>query len=226
MAASSWQLDSVSEVAELDGVLKVQADQCQFGAEDVVSGNPVRKRTGFLTNSKCLADSLTRACRKNDGTCSNPKYRGRRHELCRGGVARRAQVYSAGLCKAILRGIAKQLQEDGVFSCGEVGMQSPTVREVVHQIQRSDGYVLVSDENGGATGQYKDDLSGQLLVDSLVHEAMNKELDYFDDKAVWELRPREECQQRTGRKPITVRWVLTNKGDDGAPNYRARLVAR
>ena len=55
---------------------------------------------------------------------------------------------------------------------------------------------------------------------------MNKELDYFDDKAVWELRPREECQQRTGRKPITVRWVLTNKGDDGTPNYRARLVAR
>jgi len=96
----------------------------------------------------------------------------------------------------------------------------------VHQLQRDDGYVLVSDEHGGATGQYKDDLSGQTLVDSLVHEAMNKELEYFDDKAVWELRPREECQQKTGRKPVTVRWVLTNKGDDGTPNYRARLVAR
>ncbi len=57
--ASSWRLDSVSEVAGLDGVLKVQADQCQFDSEDVVSGNPVRKRTGFLTNSQCLADSLT-----------------------------------------------------------------------------------------------------------------------------------------------------------------------
>ena len=107
--------------------------------------------------------------------------------MCRGAVAQRAQVYSVGLCKAILRGIAKQLQDDGVFSCGEVGMQSPTVREVVHQLQRDDGYVLVSDDQGGATGQYKDDMSGQLPVDSLVHEAMNKELDYFDDKAVWDL---------------------------------------
>ena len=29
-----------------------------------------------------------------------------------------------------------------------------------------------------------------------------------------------------GTKPITVKWVDVNKGDDFEPNYRSRLVAR
>ena len=104
-------------------------------------------------------------------------------------------------------------------------MQPPTVREVVHQIQRSDGYVLVSDDQGGSTGKNKDDISGQVLVDSLVREAMNKELDYFEDKKVWTKRPYEEARRVTGKPPISVRWVETNKGDNECPNVRCRLVA-
>ena len=30
----------------------------------------------------------------------------------------------------------------------------------------------------------------------------------------------------TGKKPIAVRWVDVNKGDDEDPNYRSRLVGR
>ena len=30
----------------------------------------------------------------------------------------------------------------------------------------------------------------------------------------------------SGKDPISVRWVNTNKGDDICPNVRARLVAR
>ena len=32
--------------------------------------------------------------------------------------------------------------------------------------------------------------------------------------------------ERTGKLPITVKWVDVNEGDDGSPNYRSRLVAR
>ena len=32
--------------------------------------------------------------------------------------------------------------------------------------------------------------------------------------------------RRTGKPPITVRWVEVNKGDDDNPNIRSRLVAR
>ena len=69
----------------------------------------------------------------------------------------------------------------------------------------------------GCSGQYKDDLTGQPLIDALVHEARAKELKYFHDKGVWTRRLKSECMQRTGRVPITVRWVDVNKGDDTCP---------
>ena len=49
---------------------------------------------------------------------------------------------------------------------------------------------------------------------------------YFNVKGVWRKRPIQEAYQRTGRAPITVRWVDINKGDEENPKYRSRLVAR
>ena len=48
----------------------------------------------------------------------------------------------------------------------------------------------------------------------------------FAAKGVWTRRPRAECFERTGKRPVTVKWVDVNKGDDESPNYRSRLVAR
>ena len=78
----------------------------------------------------------------------------------------------------------------------------------------------------GYSGKYKDDLSGQLLKDTLVQEARQVELRYFETKGVWMKVPRQQAFARTGRPPITVRWVDVNKGDDINPRYRSRLVAR
>ena len=38
--------------------------------------------------------------------------------------------------------------------------------------------------------------------------------------------PRSEALAKTGKPPISVRWIDTNKGDDDAPNILCRLVAR
>ena len=73
---------------------------------------------------------------------------------------------------------------------------------------------------------YVDDLTGTPLNRELVEAAILKELRYFEVKEVWKLVPVEEARKLTGRAPITVRWVHTNKGDDITPNLRARLVAR
>ena len=56
--------------------------------------------------------------------------------------------------------------------------------------------------------------------------ARGKELEYFASKGVWHLRSREEAYKKTGKPPITVKWIDVNKGDDEHPNYRSRLVAR
>ena len=78
----------------------------------------------------------------------------------------------------------------------------------------------------GYSGRFKDDLTGQVLRDDLVLEARAKELKFFADKQVWVKVPRQRAYERTGRPPISVRWVDTNKGDETEPNYRSRLVAR
>ena len=65
---------------------------------------------------------------------------------------------------------------------------------------------------------FKDDLIGQLLNPELVRLARAKEMEYFDGKDVWKLRPIEECWMRTGKPPVTVRWVDVDKGDNVNPN--------
>ena len=73
---------------------------------------------------------------------------------------------------------------------------------------------------------YKDDLTGQVLDPAVVGAARQKQLDFFEAKEVWTKRPMNEVRRKTGKPPITVRWVDVNKGDDFNPNIRSRLVAR
>ena len=74
--------------------------------------------------------------------------------------------------------------------------------------------------------RYVDDLTGLPLPPELCQEARRKELEHFKSKGVWEIRTINEARIRMCRRPITVRWVETNMGDDDQPNIRSRLVAR
>ena len=78
----------------------------------------------------------------------------------------------------------------------------------------------------GYSGKYKDDLTGLPLRDELVKAARAKELDFFCSKGVWMKVPRRRSFEKTGKPPISVRWVDVNKGDEHEPNHRSRLVAR
>ena len=78
----------------------------------------------------------------------------------------------------------------------------------------------------GYSGLFKDDLTGQVLKDALVREARAKELAFFHSKKVWVKIPKTVARTQGGHRPISVRWVDVNKGDDLTPNYRSRLVAR
>ena len=73
--------------------------------------------------------------------------------------------------------------------------------------------------------RYVDDLTGLPLPPDLCRAARRKELEYFKSKGVWEMRTINEARRKMGRRPISVRWVETNKGDDEHPNIRSRLVA-
>ena len=220
--ATSWSLEVIENIRRQPSVVLVQSDQCQYGAESKTSdgggekGSPIMKPTGFMTNSSSLAKALSRRCTGVGGRCSRPK--GGRHRLCNGRHASMAQQYPKGLCQAILRGIRDQLREDHLIKDGCFGVQVPDDDAAVEA-------TLKSAENG-YTGRFRDDLTGQVLRDELVLEARAKELSFFCSKSVWLKEPKAQARAKSGRPPISVRWVDVNKGDDQSPNYRSRLVAR
>ena len=217
--ASSWQEDAVQDLANIPGVETITADQCQLGAEvpdGDQAGAPVRKATGFMSNSRALLHHLHRRCHGHDGWCTRRK--GGKHVVVQGKLTRGTAIYSDKLCRAIIRGMTAQLKVDGLIKDGEVGINAMDDDAAVEATLRG--------PEQGFSGQYRDDLTNQVLRDDLVKEARRKELDYFCSKGVWLKRPKEDARAKTGRSPISVRWVDVNKGDDMNPRYRSRLVAR
>ena len=102
LQASSWAMPAMQALWEIPEVQRAHGDQCMYGAEvqtGRAAGQPVKKPSGFLTNSPCLAKSLSKRCKGLGGYCS--RIRGGKHELCSGKVASDAQVYPKGLCRAV-----------------------------------------------------------------------------------------------------------------------------
>ncbi len=233
--ATSWNVGCIMKVASLAGVRRVTGDQCQYGQE-TGSGEPVKKPTGWMSNSDEVLKSLEAKCLGRDGWCS--RTAGGRHQTASGRRAREAAVYPTALCRAILIGCRNQLRRDRRLHPGVCGLQSLWDEEPATTFQdlrtgealdEADAVVaerVFAVSDASARLQYRDAVSGQPLEPALVRAARKKELEYFDHKQVWRKRPRAEALAKTGKRPISVRWIDVNKGDDDAPNYRSRLVAR
>ena len=175
--ATSWQLDMGEKMLKLPTVGRSHADQCQCGAEarrGKHQGRPILKPTGFMSNAPEILRVFSTRCTGVGGQCSRPG--GGAHILCGGIHAKDAAKYPRGLCRAMLKGVTAQLRADSLLKDGCYGIQVPDEdSEVVKQI------------NGpaqGFSGRFRDDLTGQVLKDSLVIEARAQELLYFHNKGV------------------------------------------
>ena len=135
-------------------------------------------------------------------------------------VARRAALWPLKLCRAVLEGMRNQLTKDRRLESGLVGIQQIIDEDVDLEVLKA------SDHRRDNPRRYFDDITGQELDPLLVEAARRRELEYFESKEVWEITSMKHAIQQGGRKPISVRWVDVNKGDDDAPNIRSRLVAR
>ena len=217
-SATSWTLKCVKEVMAHKDVRRVIGDQCQYGQE-TDAGKPMRKRTGWMSNSKRILDSISKTCTGKNGQCS--RAAGGEHEHVRGKHGRKAAIYPFRLCKAILTGAKAQLVEDEKY---EVGIHCVLPGPIAEKHDDEENAEINNlDEKNGV---YKDNLTGQPLIPELVKQARLEELKYFKSKSVWELRGVDEAKRRQGKVPISVRWIDVNKGDDMNPKYRSRLVAR
>ena len=97
------------------------------------------------------------------------------------------------------------MKADHLILPGCFGVQAATddAEAVLHSQGPAEGY----------SGIYRDDLTGQVLKDSLVIKARRVELAFFCSKCVWTKQHLATARQQTGRPPITVRWVDVSKGD-------------
>lgn len=60
----------------------------------------------------------------------------------------------------------------------------------------------------------------------LLKAARSEEVHFMEKIGVWEDSTWEECVRKTGKPPITTKWVDVDKGRDGEVLMRSRLVAR
>jgi len=109
--ATSWETPPLRCVLAMQGTETVIGDQCMYG-QTALGGEPVRKRTRWMSNSKLILAELGHRCAGKAGRCSRDGGRAW-HLRARGRVARDAAIYPFKLCEAIIRGFSRQLQEDG-----------------------------------------------------------------------------------------------------------------
>ena len=99
---------------------QVVGDQCQYGQE-TAKGCPIKKPTRWLSNSPKILEALEERCGGRAGECS--RAGGGNHAPTSGKVTREAAVYPFKLCRAILKGCARQLQAGGRLQLGHHGVQ-------------------------------------------------------------------------------------------------------
>ena len=97
--ATSWSEPCIQAVLQLQGVRRVRGDQCQFGQVSD-TGNPIRKATGFMSNSECVLDILNKRCFGRHGFCS--RELGGKHQDCIGRTAKRLQFIATRCARPYL----------------------------------------------------------------------------------------------------------------------------
>ncbi len=161
---------------------------CKWGmvSEDAQGPGFVLKPTGWLTNSKFLAETLK-------GECSNMHGKTwHRHVHLINGRAAAAKVYPPALVKAVLEALRRQLVEDG---------------QLIDSCALSVGPVPVEEAeteyNFDEQGVYIDDISGAVMRPELVKQARAEELEWLRRPGVYEKVPLERCWAETQSGPVT-----------------------
>ena len=125
-----------------------------------------------------------------------------------GGITRQAAIYPPKLVSAVLKSLKHELMQKGELSSAEASISGPIPEEPFVDQEEFQEW-------------YWDDVNGGWLPPDKVREARMLEMDYLKKQNVYEKRPLSEAFQVTGRRPIAVRWLDTDKGDPTRPNFRS-----
>ncbi len=121
-------------------------------------------------------------------------------------------------CNGIMMGAEEVAQFD----------MEKTVSEMCYEelIMADDQRRRGTHRRSGTSGKTYDALTRQLLDEEQVIQGKETKMTFIHQWRVYDYADYSEAYDRTGKKPISTKWVCTNKGDDMAPNVRCRWVAR
>ena len=71
-----------------------------------------------------------------------------------------------------------------------------------------------------------DSVTGKMLSSKLVEAARREEIEFIEAIPVYDMVDESEAWERTGKGPVSGKWVDVNKGKDRSPEIRSRWVAR
>ena len=191
--ASSWNLDCVTALLKDPRVGLIVADMCQFAMmrkDREGIGQYILKPTRWMSNAPFVLHALKRRC-----------DHGHDHLHLLSGRARAAQIYPERLCTAILKGLKRQLQSDGVISRRFVGSVAPEEENCDEWIEE---YMRET------WGEYYD-IAGNALERSKVQAAKREEIEGLRQRGTYVRVPIAECWSITGKAPIRTRFVDVKK---------------
>ena len=171
--ASSWEETCIKGVLAKEGVETTITDQCQFGQRSR-EGDPVKKPTKWMSNCPEILEALSQRCRGQRGLCSKT---GTPHRLCSGRVARDAAIYPFAMCRAILEGLRKHLDNRGRVQHG-VNSVLPIGSLALSDISGYEDCVdaLLASLREKGPGDFVDATTGQVLRKELVMAARRVEM--------------------------------------------------
>ena len=210
-SATSWRDEKVMRMRDDPRVSCVVGHMCaqEMLAKDAEGIGLVYKPTRWMTNSECVARRVGKRC-VNEKNVDKSSWH--RHVHLVGGRAGAAQVYPKALCTEIVKGLKDQLIRDGAIGHRDEGTVC-CMEEMVPEEWLDDRKAW-------------DDISGKELNLKKVVAARQEELGFFDKLEVGTVADVSECWQVTGKRPISVKWIDCNRGDEDDEDYRSRLVAR
>ena len=225
-SATSWHEETIKSLCHENVVVTVVFDQCRYG---LVSRGPqgiglAMKPTRFMTNSACIAQGMNRRCHNRMTHTMNQH----KHVILTDGKAKEAQKYPNELCRAICKGLVRQIVagKQGQFFLAALETKGDAQMSKRESDKLRQECRLVEEDGSPWLESAFDDVSGAELDPKEVYEARMEEVQFIRDMKLYDKVPIEECWANTGKAPISTKWIDVNKGDYVAPKYRSRNVAR
>ena len=209
---SSWQDQSVQEVLTVTKATITEFDQCMFGLMAIDKDGSLkhyRRRSKIVSTMPAIESIFSgKLCQEEH-----------EHAHLVEGEAHDPQSYPSQLRKAIMKAIKLQNKWDasGLKLLATVNAEGGTPAGVTS---------IPEEEMMNEFMEAWDDTSGESLDPVAVLAARREEITYYKEMKAFTKVPISQCIARTGRRPIGVRWIDINKGDQYNVNIRSRLVAK